>query len=97
MNRQLCLILICAFSATACDRSPQGTRNDVLTGTGTAVVYYTTQCTVPNPDGVQCDKKTCKADPRSDCKVFNDRCTQSGHQSEGDDSASVCTRGDGVG
>ena len=61
------------------------------------VVHYTTQCTVPNADGVRCDKKTCKADAGSDCKVFNDRCTQSGHQNDGDDSASVCTRGDGVG
>lgn len=97
MSRQLWLILILASGAAACEKRSQSTGADVLTGTGTMVVYYTTQCTVPNADGVRCDKKTCKADPRSDCKVFNDRCTQSGHQNEGDDTASVCTRGDGVG
>jgi hypothetical protein len=74
-----------------------GAKNDVLSETKSTVVYATTQCTEPNADGVRCDKKTCKADAGSDCKVFNDRCTQSGHQNEGNDSASTCTRGDGVG
>jgi len=74
-----------------------GAKNDVLSGTKDTVVYATLNCTVPNADGVRCDKKTCKADAGSDCKVFNDRCTQSGHQNEGNDSASTCTRGDQVG
>ena len=57
----------------------------------------TTQCTVPNADGVRCDRKTCKKDAQSDCSVFQDRCTQSGHTYEGDADKGTCIRGDQVG
>jgi predicted small lipoprotein YifL len=99
MNRQLSLMMIMALSLAACGKTAPGKdpKADVLTGTGSTVVYYTTQCTEPNADGVRCDKKTCKADAGSDCKVFSDRCTQSGHSYEGNDSAGTCTRGDQVG
>ena len=72
-------------------------KDDVLSGGKTTVVYATTQCTVPNADGVRCDKKTCKKDARSDCAVFSDRCTQSGHTYEGGDDSGTCVRGDQVG
>jgi hypothetical protein len=94
MSRHISLIVVVALCIAGCGK---GAKNDVLSETKTTVVYATTQCTVPNADGVRCDKKTCKADAQSDCKVFNDRCTQSGHQNDGDDSASTCTRGDGIG
>ena len=100
MIRQLSLLAITALCVTACTkaaRQDQDPKSDLLYGTGTTVVNYTTQCTVPNADGVSCDKKACKADARSDCKVFSDRCTQSGHDYEGNDSAGTCTRGDQVG
>jgi hypothetical protein len=95
MGRQLSLITIAALSLAACRKEP--VKDDVLTGTKTIVVYYTTQCTEPNADGVSCNKKTCKAEPGSDCKIFSDRCTQSGHEYEGDDESGTCKRGDQVG
>ena len=70
---------------------------DVMAGTKPITVARTTQCTVPNADGVRCDKKTCKKDQRSDCAIFADRCTQSGHTYDGDVDSGTCTRGDQVG
>ena len=55
-------------------------------------VYATTNCTVPNADGVRCDVKTCKKDAASDCGMFRDRCTQSGHQYSGNNDEGTCTR-----
>jgi hypothetical protein len=56
------------------------------------VVFATTQCTVPNADGVRCDKKTCKTDQRGDCAVFADKCRNSGHQYIGSNDDGACVR-----
>lgn len=93
MNR---IVLTCVvfFVATGCSRE-RG--EDVLNVDNTSQpVAKTTKCTVPNSDGVRCDVKTCKADAASDCAVFQDRCTQSGHSYSGDKNSGTCTRGDGV-
>lgn len=93
MNR---ILLTCAvfFVATGCSK---GKTEDVLNvDNGRAPVAKTTNCTVPNADGVRCDVKTCKADAASDCAVFQDRCTQSGHSYSGDKASGTCTRGDGT-
>jgi hypothetical protein len=96
MTRRFSLIMITAVAITACGRG--GKTDDVLSGTQTTtVVYATTQCTVPNADGVRCDKKTCKEDARSNCASFSDRCTKSGHTYEGSDSAGTCIREGHVG
>ena len=77
--------------ATSCSR---GKTPDVLdTKSGSDPIARTTQCTVPNSDGVRCDVKTCKADAASDCAIFQDRCTQSGHSYSGDKNQGTCTRG----
>lgn len=91
MARQFLLVVV-ALGLTACNWFAK--KDDVLSSTGTKVVYATTQCTVPNADGVRCDRKTCKKDARSDCAVFSDRCTQSGHTYEGNDDSGTCIRGD---
>ncbi|MFP5329340.1 MAG: hypothetical protein ACLGHC_04285 [Alphaproteobacteria bacterium] len=95
MTRRLLTILDAGSLLAACDwfAKPE----DVLAGNTTKVVYATTQCTVPNDDGVRCDKKTCKKDARSDCSVFIDRCTQAGHAYEGNADEGACIRGDQVG
>lgn len=95
MTRHLLIVLGAASTLAACDWFAKN--EDVLAGNTTKVVYATTQCTVPNADGVRCDKKTCKKDARSDCSVFMDRCTQSGHGYEGDADEGTCIRGDQVG
>jgi hypothetical protein len=76
---------------------PKNVSNDVLSGTGATTVARTVQCTEPNADGVSCNRKTCKKDARSDCSIFQDRCTQSGHSYEGDADSGTCIRGDQVG
>ena len=95
MQRQSLIILTVTVTLAAC--SNKGAREDVLAGTKTTVVAKTTQCTVPNADGVRCDKKTCKKDAASDCGAFMDRCTQSGHTYEGNADSGTCIRGDQVG
>ena len=93
MNRVL-LACIVVFVASGCSKEQTG---DVLNvDNGRPPVAKTTNCTVPNSDGVRCDVKTCKADARSDCAVFQDRCTQSGHSYSGDKASGTCTRGDGT-
>ena len=62
-----------------------------------AAVGRTTQCTVPNSDGVRCDEKTCKADQSSDCSDFKDRCEGSNHTYTGDDKSGTCKRGPLIG
>ena len=54
----------------ACDRL---TTQDVLDQkTEGKVIYATTECVTPNSDGVRCDKKTCKKDANSDCKILGE-------------------------
>lgn len=97
MGRRFSLIMVAAFAVAACSKPSKSVGDDVLTGVGPTVIAYTTQCTEPHPDGVKCNKKTCKAEPGSDCKIFKDRCEQSDHSYDGDDNAGTCTRGDQVG
>ena len=56
------------------------------------VVFATTNCEVGNADGVRCDKKTCKADDKSNCEYFASRCLATGHNYTGDQNAGTCTR-----
>jgi hypothetical protein len=80
-----------ALLTTSCTKQ---STNDVLSGTQPPkVIYATTECTVPNGDGVRCDRKTCKADQAGDCSIFMDRCTESGHNYEGDKNQGTCIRG----
>lgn len=93
MNR-IVLTCVVLFGVTGCSRERS---EDVLNvDNSSQPVAKTTKCTVPNSDGVRCDVKTCKADAASDCAVFQDRCTQSGHSYSGDKNNGTCTRGDGV-
>jgi hypothetical protein len=94
MMRQIALITIIALGVAGC--GPQK-KEDVLAGTGTTVVAKTVQCTEPNADGVSCNRKTCKKDAASDCGIFMDRCTQSGHSYEGNADSGTCIRGEQVG
>ena len=92
MNR-IPLACVVFLLATGCSKSKAA---DVLDTKSTQdPIARTTQCTIPNADGVRCDKKTCKADAQSDCSVFQDRCTQSGHTYTGDNNSGACTRGAG--
>jgi hypothetical protein len=94
MMRQIALITIIALGVAGCGK---GKKEDVLSGTTTTAVAKTVQCTEPNADGVRCDRKTCKKDAASDCGIFMDRCTQSGHTYEGNADSGTCIRGDQVG
>lgn len=95
MTHRILLIVTAGSMLAACGWGAK--KDDVLAGNTTKVVYATTQCTEPNADGVRCDRKTCKKDARSDCSVFMDRCTQSGHGYEGNADEGTCIRGDQVG
>jgi hypothetical protein len=95
MTRQFLLVLTMTVALAGCD--PKGAKEDVLAGTGTTVVAKTVQCTEPNADGVSCNRKTCKKDAASDCGIFMDRCTQSGHSYEGNADSGTCIRGDQLG
>jgi len=95
MPRQFLFIVTAALGLSACGWGAK--KDDVLSGNETTVVYATLQCTEPNADGVRCDRKTCKEDAQSNCSTFSDRCTQSGHRYEGNDSAGTCIRGDQTG
>ena len=94
MMRQALTIVAIVLATAGCKK---GAKEDVLGAPTTKVVYATTQCTVPNDDGVRCDRKTCKKDASSDCASFKDRCTQYGHSYEGNDDSGTCIRGDQVG
>ena len=96
MMRQIALVTIIALGVAGCGKGAK--KDDVLVATNTpTVIAKTTQCTVPNADGVRCDRKTCKKDAGSDCAVFSDRCTQSGHTYEGNADSGTCIRGAHVG
>ena len=85
------LACVAFLIATGCSKS---TTSDLMdTKSGSDPIAKTTQCTVPNADGQRCDVKTCKADQASDCAIFQDRCTQSGHSYSGDKNQGTCTRG----
>jgi hypothetical protein len=77
------------FALSGCSIMPS---NPMDVDNGPTPVYKTTQCTVPNADGVRCNVKTCKADQASDCAVFADRCVQSGHSYSGNKDSGTCTR-----
>lgn len=72
-------------------------KNDVLQQAKDTAVARTTQCTVPNADGVRCDQKTCKKDEVSDCGIFRDRCKASGHDYDGNNDSGTCTRKQEIG
>jgi hypothetical protein len=95
MTRQFLLMLTVTSALAAC--APKGAQGDVLSDTKVTTVARTVQCTEPNADGVRCDRKTCKKDAASDCGIFMDRCTQSGHSYEGNADSGTCIRGDQVG
>jgi hypothetical protein len=95
MTQQFLLVLTMTAALAGC--GPRGAKEDVLADTKTTVVAKTVQCTEPNADGVRCNRKTCKKDAASDCSVFQDRCTQSGHSYEGNADSGTCIRGDQVG
>jgi len=93
MVRPILTIGFIALFLTACD---WGKGADVLVDTKVTTVAKTTQCTVPNDDGVRCDRKTCKKDQKSDCRDFGDRCVQYGHTYEGDNDSGECIRQAGI-
>jgi hypothetical protein len=70
--------------------------NVMAVDNGSQPVFKTTQCTVPNADGVRCDVKTCKADAASDCSRFKEGCTNYGHSYEGNNDGGTCRRGTGT-
>ena len=84
------LALILLFGA--CDRAGRKGDDVLSTTAGTRVVYATTNCTVPHPDGVQCNEKTCKADEKSDCTAFAKGCVEYGNFYKGSNDAGTCTR-----
>jgi len=74
----------------ACTKSPH---NDPLGSTKTSgVIYATTECVAAHPDGVQCNKKTCKKDAQSDCSDFASACLNSGHYYSGSNDGGACSR-----
>ena len=92
---QLLSITALALSIGNCGKQ---VKEDVMAGATTPTsVARTVQCTEPNADGVRCNRKTCKKDAASDCSIFMDRCTQSGHSYEGNADEGTCIRGDQVG
>jgi hypothetical protein len=82
------VLLLCG-----CEAAPETENLDVLTEeSGDQVIFATTNCTVPNSDGVRCDEKTCKADQEGDCKEFANACINSDHKYEGTGQEGTCTR-----
>ena len=67
-------------------------RTDVLDQSKDQVVFATTECVVPNPDGQRCDKKTCKKDERSDCADFARKCLDNDHHYQGTNDGGACSR-----
>jgi hypothetical protein len=76
----------------AADVLSTGGAKDGGKGSGTTVVYATTNCTAPNSDGVRCNEKTCKADSKSDCTDFAKGCVEYGNYYKGSNDAGTCTR-----
>jgi hypothetical protein len=77
------------------------TVNDVMAKandgkTGKQTTFKTTNCTVPNADGVRCDTKTCKADAASDCSRFMEGCVNYGNNYSGSKEGGTCTRANGT-
>ena len=89
MLRQFLSITAMGVAIAACN--PKG-GPDILQDNKVTTVARETQCTVGNPDGVRCDRKTCKKDQRSDCTDFADRCVKYGHTYEGDNDSGECIR-----
>jgi len=95
MPKSILLASVALFVAAACAREKAP---DVMnTDNGSQPVARTTQCTVPNADGVRCDVKTCKADGASDCSRFEEGCVNSNHTYTGDKNAGTCKRGPLIG
>lgn len=78
--------------ATACTPAPGKGGPDVLAGETGTVVYATTKCVAGNPDGVRCDKKTCKTDKKGDCAKFAAGCLAYGNYYQGTNDAGTCSR-----
>ena len=89
MVRQFLSITAAAAALAACN--PKG-GPDIMSDTKVTTIARTTQCTVPNDDGVRCDRKTCKKDQSSDCRDFADRCSKYGHIYDGDNDSGECIR-----
>jgi len=50
-------------------------------------------CVVVSPDGIRCDKRTCKTDSDSgDCGDFAKKCIDNGHYYSGTKDAGTCSR-----
>lgn len=95
MPKLILLASAALFVAIGCSRGPEP---DVMnTDNGSQPVARTTQCTVPNSDGVSCDVKTCKADAASDCSKFEDGCVSNNHTYTGDKNSGTCKRGPLIG
>jgi hypothetical protein len=82
----LSMLLLAGCTKTTGLGDPLGTAK-----TGT-VVYATTQCVAAHPDGVQCNKKTCAKDSKSDCAEFASACLNSGHYYAGSNDGGTCSR-----
>ena len=90
MRLHLIPCLCAVLALAACERArPAG---DVLAGNKDDAVYATTECVVGNPDGVRCDKKTCKKDAESDCAYFAERCLATDNHYAGTKDGGTCTR-----
>jgi hypothetical protein len=99
MKRQTAIVLpavILLSIAAACTKQKAPDVMDQK-GDGSTPIARTTQCTVPNADGVRCDVKTCKADAASDCAQFKEGCVNNNHSYSGDNSSGTCTRGKLIG
>jgi hypothetical protein len=91
--RQVPLAFVLVFLMSGCETSPEALGVDILSqATGEQVVFATTECVSTHPDGVQCNKKTCKADETSDCKQFANACLDSGHHYAGTSEGGACSR-----
>lgn len=90
MRLQFTAMVCMAFALSACERTRGG--GDVLAGTAGGAVYATTECVAGNPDGVRCDKKTCKKDEVSDCAYFAERCLATDNHYQGTKDGGTCTR-----
>jgi hypothetical protein len=87
------LVAACLTLATSCERATS--KSDVLVlgeNPGGDVVFATKNCEVVNADGKRCDKKTCKADDKSNCEYFASRCLATGHNYTGTAEAGTCSR-----
>ena len=83
-------ILAFAAALAACGRTADG--GDVLGQSKDTVVYATTECVAAHPDGVQCNKKTCKKDAASNCADFASKCLANDHHYSGTNDGGTCSR-----